>query len=141
MDAWLAFLSCDDPKIIHEILEKYPDIFRELYERICDLCRNTEEVMRMFSKELAELDKNTTMLMIEELQDMVDEQKEISRQQEEELRQQNIELQQQKEELQQQNKALRQQEEELRQKDAEIEALKNRLAEATARFSLSGGET
>ncbi|MDO5134254.1 MAG: hypothetical protein Q4D81_14925 [Eubacteriales bacterium] len=99
-DAWLAFLSCDDPKVISTILDLFPDIFRELYERICDLCRNTEEVMNMFSKELAELDRNTTLLMIEEMQDRIDKQAE----------------------------ALLRKDEALQQKDTEIAALERRLA-------------
>ena len=37
-------------------------------EEVYELCRNTEEVMRMFSEELAILDKNTVQYMIEEMQ-------------------------------------------------------------------------
>ena len=69
----LAFLSSDDPKVIYMILEQYPGIFRPLYEKICDMCRNTAEVMSMYSKELAILDKNTVMLMMEEQQATIEE--------------------------------------------------------------------
>lgn len=86
-DAWLAFLSCDDPKMIQEILRRYPEVFRDLYRRICDLCRNTGEVMSMYSSELAEMDRNTTMLMIEELQDEINRQKEDRRKMENKLEQ------------------------------------------------------
>ena len=71
-EAWLAFLSSDEPQVIGLILEQYPEIFRPLYERICDLCRNTAEVMNMFSKELAILDKNTVIMMIEEQRDTIE---------------------------------------------------------------------
>ena len=70
----LAFLSSDDPKVIYMILEQYPGIFRPLYEKICDMCRNTAEVMSMYSKELAILDKNTVMLMMEEQQATIEKQ-------------------------------------------------------------------
>ena len=36
------------------------------------MCLNTEKVMQMFSKELAELDKNTVQYMIDEMQSEID---------------------------------------------------------------------
>ena len=74
LDAWLTFLSVDDPEMIVELIRKYPQ-FRKYYEEIYRLCRNTEKVMNMFSKELQELDKNTVQYMIDEMQDVIDEQK------------------------------------------------------------------
>lgn len=62
MEAWLTFLSEDNPEIILKLIEAYPE-FKALYEDGYRLCLNTEEVMRMFSKELAELDKNTVQLI------------------------------------------------------------------------------
>ena len=38
------------------------------------MCRDLERMMHMFSKELAELDKNTVQYMIDEMQDTIDEQ-------------------------------------------------------------------
>lgn len=72
LEAWLTFLSEDDPEIILKLIETYPE-FKALYEDGYRLCLNIEEVMRMFSKELAELDKNTVQLMIDEMQDELDE--------------------------------------------------------------------
>ena len=71
LDAWLAFLGSDDP----EIIERYPD-FKEMYQQVYDICRNIEEVMGMFSKELLEMDRNTVELMIDEMQDEIKQQKE-----------------------------------------------------------------
>ena len=71
LEAWLAFLSVDDPKMIVELLERYPR-FQPMYEEIYEMCRSTERVMGMFSKELKELDDNTVEFMIDELQEMVD---------------------------------------------------------------------
>ena len=39
------------------------------------MCKNMDEVMRMFSKELLELDRNTVQLMIDEMQDEINAQK------------------------------------------------------------------
>lgn len=71
LDAWLAFLSTDEPEVIISIIEKYPD-FKVLYEQIYDICRNIEEVMNMFSKELLELDRNTVEYMMDEMQKQID---------------------------------------------------------------------
>ena len=98
-EAWLAFLSSDDPRVILRILEDYPGIFRPLYDRICTMCQNTKEMMHMFSEELSILDKNTVMMMIEE-------------QQKQELSKQKQELSQQKQEIER----LRRELEEARQK-------------------------
>ncbi len=40
-----------------------------MYEDVYSLCLNVEEVMQMFSKELAELDRNTVQLMIDEMEE------------------------------------------------------------------------
>jgi hypothetical protein len=71
LEAWLTFLSVDDPEMIVELLERYPR-FQPMYEEIYEMCRSTERVMGMFSKELKELDDNTVEFMIDELQEMVD---------------------------------------------------------------------
>ena len=71
LDAWLAFLGSDDPEIIIDIIEQYPD-FKEMYQQVYDICRNIEEVMGMFSKELLEMDRNTVELMIDEMQEELD---------------------------------------------------------------------
>ena len=71
LEAWLTFLSVDDPEMIVELLKRYPR-FQPMYEEIYEMCRSTERVMGMFSKELKELDDNTVEFMIDELQEMVD---------------------------------------------------------------------
>ena len=64
----------DDPEMIIKLIETYPD-FKPMYEQIYDICQNIEEVMGMFSKELQELDRNTILYMIDEMQDELDEKK------------------------------------------------------------------
>lgn len=97
LDAWLAFLGSDDPEIIIDIIERYPD-FKEMYQQVYDICRNIEEVMGMFSKELLEMDRNTVELMIDEMQDEIKQQKEVIQQKDSELQ----EMQQKMKELQEQ---------------------------------------
>jgi hypothetical protein len=65
LDAWLHFLSSDDPVIIRKIIEKYP-AFRELYREIALFQRKPEELIKMYNETLAQLDKNTVDFMIEE---------------------------------------------------------------------------
>ena len=73
LDAWLTFLSTDDPDSIVALITQYPD-FKDLYTDIYELCRNTEDVMGLFSKELQMLDENTVQYMIDDMQDKIDEQ-------------------------------------------------------------------
>ncbi|MDD3415292.1 MAG: hypothetical protein PHY47_14995 [Lachnospiraceae bacterium] len=72
-EAWLSFLTFDEPERIIEIIQKYPD-FKEMYDEIFWICQNTERVMEMFSKELLEMDRNTVQYMIEEQQAEIEQQ-------------------------------------------------------------------
>ena len=66
-EAWLAFLSQDDPEIILRLIDTYPE-FKPMYENVYRLCQNVEKVMGMFSEELRILDQNTVQYMIDEMQ-------------------------------------------------------------------------
>ena len=98
LEAWLAFFCMDDPETIIDIIEKYPD-FKEMYEQAYDVCRNIEEVMQMFSKELLELDRNTVKLMIDDMQKEIDCQREQLSQKDEQLSQKDKQLNQKDEEM------------------------------------------
>ena len=63
------FLSVEETEQIIELLKKYPK-FRPMYEQVYEMCRSTERVMGMFSRELKELDDNTVEFMIDELKEM-----------------------------------------------------------------------
>ena len=104
-EAWLMFLSTDEPEIIIELIRQYPE-FKEMYEEIYVMCQNVEKVMEMFSKELIQLDRNTVQYMIDEMQDTIDVQKE-----ELEAKQETIDT--QKGELEAKQNQLNQKEEEL----------------------------
>ena len=107
LDAWLAFLGSDDPEIIMDLTERYPE-FKEMYQQVYDICRNIEEVMGMFSKELLEMDRNTVELMIDEMQD---------------------EIKQQKETIQEKDDALKEKDEVLQQKDSELQEMQQKMKE------------
>ena len=66
LDAWLTFLSTDEPGEIMQLCDEYP-FFRDIYKHIYEICQNTGDVMGIFSEALAELDRNTVDYMIDEL--------------------------------------------------------------------------
>lgn len=72
LDAWLTFISTDNPEEIIKLIQKYPE-FKLLYEDVYRICQNIEGVMNMFSEELRELDRNTVQLMIDEMNDEITE--------------------------------------------------------------------
>lgn len=76
LDAWLTFLSSDDPDDIISVIEKYPE-FRAMYEHVYYICQNMERVMEMFSEELRILDRNTVHLMIDQMNEQIEGQKKI----------------------------------------------------------------
>ena len=81
----------DEPEDIIALIERYPD-FKAMYEQIYEICRNIEQVMGMFSKELYELDRNTVRYMIDELQEEYQKQKEKNQKQKEENQKQREEI-------------------------------------------------
>ncbi len=117
LEAWLAFLSMDEPEMIEKLIREYPQ-FQQYYKEIYELCQNTEKVMGMFSKELQELDRNTVQYMIDDMQDEINAQKEL--------------LNKKDNELNAQKETIVEQEELLSKKDEEIEELKCQLARLQA---------
>ena len=117
LEAWLAFLSMDEPEMIEKLISEYPQ-FQQYYKEIYELCQNTEKVMGMFSKELQELDRNTVQYMIDDMQDEINAQKEL--------------LNKKDNELNAQKETIVEQEELLSKKDEEIEELKCQLARLQA---------
>ena len=59
-----------------------------MYEEAYQMCQNMDVVMRMFSKELLELDRNTVQLMIDEMQDEINVQRKALKEQVSQLEQQ-----------------------------------------------------
>ena len=117
LEAWLAFLSMDEPEMIEKLIREYPQ-FQQYYKEIYELCQNTEKVMGMFSKELQELDRNTVQYMIDDMQDEINAQKET--------------IVEQKETIVEQEALLNKKDKLLGQKDKKIEKLERQLAQLQA---------
>ena len=122
LEARLAFFCMDDPETIIEIIERYPD-FKEMYEQAYDVCRNIEEVMQMFSKELLELDRNTVKLMIDDMQKQIEEKDEQLNQKDEQLNQKDEQLNQKDEQIRELDEQLRQLDEQIKQSEQEIQKM------------------
>lgn len=84
LEEWLVFLKEDDPDMIIKLLEQNSK-FRDIYEEIYSICRNSERMMGMFSKELEILDRNTVKLMIDELDEALGEERETLKAEKESL--------------------------------------------------------
>ena len=135
LDAWLTFLSIDDPEVIERLIRQYPR-FIPMYKEVYEMCRNTERVMGLFSKELQVMDRNTVQFMIDEMQDTIDAQKEQLAQNAEQLSRNAEELSKKDEQLSEKDEQLSKKDEQLSKKDslileqeAEIAELKKLLME------------
>lgn len=126
LDAWFTFLSSDTPEKVKELIEKYPE-FEDMYQEIYDICENVEEVVRMFSKELQELDRNTVKFMIEEQERELQQKKEQLRQNQEKLKENEKQLLESKERLKANEKQLQESEERLKVNEEQLQESKELL--------------
>jgi hypothetical protein len=108
LDAWLLFFSSDKVEDIITIIEQYPK-FLPMYRDLYELCRNTEAVMGLFSKELQIMDDNTVRYMIDDMQEQIDRQQ--------------AEIHEKEAEISRQGEALHQKDEEISKQGAEINRL------------------
>ena len=121
LEAWLTFLSVDEPEMIEKLIREYPQ-FEKYYKEIYELCRNTERVMGMFSEELRELDRNTVQYMIDDMKDEIDAQKSTIHAQKETIAEQG-------ELLNQKDSTISTQKGMIEAQNKEIEELKRQLAQ------------
>ena len=126
LEAWLTFLSTDDPEQIYNLIQKFP-MFKEMYEDIFQLCQNTERVMNMYSKELAQLDHNTAEYMVDEMQKDLDEARSIIREKEDTIQNQSDELKLKDDTIQSQSDALKLKSDELKLKEDTIQSQSDAL--------------
>ena len=133
LEAWLTFLSSDEPEDIVRLITDYPE-FKAIYDEVYNLCLNVEKVMEMFSKELKELDQNTVQLMIDEMQEDLDakdaeiesQKKEIEFK-DEKLASKDVEIETQKKELASKNVEIDTQRKELKSQADRIKELEEKL--------------
>ncbi len=71
-DAWLKFLTTDNPSEILELVNRFPE-FLSCYRDLIAYRNNPEELICMFSDALNEMDRNTERYMVEELNKHVNE--------------------------------------------------------------------
>ena len=70
LEAWLMFLSSDDPADIAHVIAAFPE-FAEYYRDIADFRKKPEELIGMFSRVLAEMDRDEYFGMMEQLREDV----------------------------------------------------------------------
>ncbi len=131
LEAWLTFLSVDEPEKIAKLIREYPQ-FEKYYEEIYKLCRNTERVMGMFSEELRELDRNTVQYMIDDMKDEIDAQRQELKEQKELLGEKDNEIGAQRKLLSQKDDKIDTQKKTIDAQNKEIEELKRQLAQLHA---------
>lgn len=128
LEAWLTFFCRDEPEMILKLIEQYPE-FRSLYEDIYELCRNVEEVMQLFSKELLEMDRNTVKLMIDEMQEELQKQGQTIEEQGQTIEEQAREIMEQEQKLAEKDT---EKNTALAQKEKEFEAVRQQMAQRIA---------
>ena len=112
LEAWLTFLSSDNPERIIELITKFPE-FKPMYETLYRMCRNVEGTMGFFSEELRILDRNTVKYMIED--------------QEMQLKEQEKQLKENEIRLKEREMQLEEKDAQLEEKDAQIQMLMKQL--------------
>ena len=133
LEAWLIFLSDDNPETIIQLIEDYPE-FREMYEEVCDLCLNTEKVMDMFSKELLELDRNTVQLMIDEMRDEIASNKVKIQENEAKIREKEAQIQEKEVQIQEKEAQIQEREAKIQELDAKIRENEAKIQEKEAKI-------
>ena len=126
LDAWLAFLSMDDPDMIIQLITEYPE-FKAMYQQAYEICRNVEALMGIFSEELRIMDRNTVKYMVDQMQEEIDSQKQEIDSQKQEINSQKQEINIQKQEIYSQRQKLEQKDNQLNNQKQEIEFLRKEL--------------
>ena len=127
LEAWLTFFSAEEPDEIINLIESYPE-FIPLYKDLSELCRNTKKVMRMFSKELQELDRNTVSYMIDEMQEEINQQKAELEGKDMALQKKDVALQEKDVALQEQKNKLEEKDNMLQKKDMALQKQQDEIA-------------
>lgn len=99
LDAWLYFLSSDDPRDISRVVEVYPQ-FKELYSELLMLRYQLKELIEMYDvyrEAMRVADENAVKYMIEEQKKEIEENKKIIEEQKKENEQLRNALDEQKE--------------------------------------------
>ena len=141
LEAWLVFLSMDEPEAVISVIEKYSD-FKAMYGQIYEICRNIEEVMGMFSKELRELDRNTVQLMIDEMQEelnqvkrKVEEEKQKAEEERQKAEEEKCKAEKEKQRAEKEKRKAQEKDHELEQERKELEKTRKAYEKALERIA------
>lgn len=136
LEGWLAFLSMDTPSVILELIERYPE-FRELYRQIYEICRNVEDVMGLFSKELLEMDRNTVRYMMDEMQEEINRKKKELEESTHELEERRSQLEESKSQLEERRTQLEESKSQLEESKSQLEESQSQLEESKSQLKES----
>ena len=136
LEGWLAFLSMDTPSVILELIERYPE-FRELYGQIYEICRNVEDVMGLFSKELLEMDRNTVRYMMDEMQEEINRKKKELEESTHELEERRSQLEKSKSQLEKSKSQLEERRFQLEESRFQLEESRSQLEESKSQLEES----
>ena len=134
LEAWLTFFSRDEPDMILKLIKQYPE-FKPMYEDVYELCRNVEEVMQVFSKELLEMDRNTVKLMIDEMEEELQKKREMLKEQNQKIGEQGWKIKEKDRKIEEQNQAIVKQEQQMLKLDAELKQSKREMAGLVQRIT------
>ena len=128
LDAWFTFLSSDSPNDILKLINAYPE-FLEYYHDIAIFRTKPRELMTMYSEVLAQIDRNTELLMIEEMNQEIEKLRlniaEMNTEYQEVLlaiQNKNFEIQAKDSEIQAKDSEIQAKDSEIQAKDSEIQA-------------------
>lgn len=136
LEGWLTFLSMDTPSVILELIERYPE-FKELYGQIYEICRNVEDVMGLFSKELLEMDRNTVRYMMDEMQEEINRKKKELEESTHELEERRSQLEESKSQLEERRTQLEESQSQLEESKSQLEESKSQLEESRSQLEES----
>ena len=127
LEAWLTFLSSDDPERIVELVNAYPE-FLEYYQEIVKFRTHPKELITMYSEALLILDRNTSQLMIEDMQETIEQLKELAAEKDDTIAKKDAALAQLDSIITQKDDALAKMGSTITEKEAEISKLEAEIA-------------
>ena len=134
LEAWLAFISMDAPSVILALTESYPE-FGEMYRQVYEICRNVEDVMGLFSKELLEMDRNTVRYMMDEMEEEIRQKKKELEESTHQLEENKHQLEENKLQLEENKLQLAAQKEKLYEKDKLYQEALKKIEELEKKLS------
>ena len=137
-EAWLTFLTSEEPERIIELITRYPE-FKPMYETLYSMCQNVEGVMGFFSEELRIMDRNLVKYMVEEQQKEIEENQKIIENNKKEIEGQKKEIEGQKKEIEGQKKEIEEKNVLLEERDSKIEMLTKQIEELKQKLGAKEG--